>query len=66
MTSLLTLDGSGTYSTGDVIDSEINVVFEVVSEFSAIAISVETILGLLSLFNHPLADERTVNENEKK
>jgi len=52
MMSLLTLDGSGTYSTCDVIDSDIIMVFEAIPEFSAIAISVETILGLLSLFNH--------------
>nr|QNO52143.1 hypothetical protein MDNCFBIC_00013 [Methanosarcinales archaeon ANME-1 ERB6] len=46
------VDGSGTYSTGDAIDGEINVGFEAIPEFSTIALPVASILGLFFFFNY--------------
>ena len=46
------VDGSVTYSTGDALDSDVDVGFEGIPEFSTIAIPVASILGLLFFFNY--------------
>jgi len=46
------VNGDGFYDTGDALDSNIDVGFEAIPEFSTIAIPVASILGLLFFFNH--------------
>ena len=47
------VNGNGQYDAGtDALDSNIDVGFEVIPEFSTIAIPVASILGLLFFFNH--------------
>ena len=47
------VNGNGDYDAGtDALDSNIDVGFETIPEFSTIAIPVASILGLLLLFNH--------------
>ncbi len=47
------VNGNGVYNAGtDALDSNIDVGFEAIPEFSTIAIPIAAILGLLFFFNH--------------